>query len=421
VDVQLGGSYYVVGVYDNNPSLADSNMSYSQAYFFQRIRLMPVIKVAEGLTFTARMDAMEGLWDTSTLAGNRSAQSVDTGRNFDWERGWLSFKTGIGQVDVGYMSGGAWGTTWADNEGVRARIKLTTKVGPMILIPIYEKNTESNDTVIAGGHFSNADNTAYYLGALYPFKGGTAGVLYGYLDIRQGRTLGPTASKTQINLLYPFFKATFGSVYVEAELNYLFGKTEFETPNAVVPALVDVDRNGWGAYMMAKTAMGPATIGAQVGWSKGDDEDTLDKNETGPGGGTDWNPALILMNDELNTWSGGNLNTMGSNKTGGAASDDGLLLLNLFGEYKVTPKFSMGAALTYAKADKVNPATVAQPSWDKDYGTEFDVTASYKLYDNLTYMVGAGYLWTGDYYKLGVPTAKVENDYILMNRLTLTF
>jgi len=54
-------------------------------------------------------------------------------------------------------------------------------------------------------------------------------------------------------------------------------------------------------------------------------------------------------------------------------------------------------------------------------GMEVDVKASYKIYDNLTYMVGAGYLWTGDYFKKGVSTAKIGNDYILMNRLTLSF
>ncbi len=54
-------------------------------------------------------------------------------------------------------------------------------------------------------------------------------------------------------------------------------------------------------------------------------------------------------------------------------------------------------------------------------GTEFDVTATYKLYDNLSYMVGAGYLWTGDYFKGANANAKVDNDYMLMNKLTLSF
>jgi len=36
-------------------------------------------------------------------------------------------------------------------------------------------------------------------------------------------------------------------------------------------------------------------------------------------------------------------------------------------------------------------------------------------------MVGTGYLWTGDWYKMGVANAKVGNDYILINKLTLSF
>ena len=54
-------------------------------------------------------------------------------------------------------------------------------------------------------------------------------------------------------------------------------------------------------------------------------------------------------------------------------------------------------------------------------GIEFDVTAKYQIYDNLTYMVGAGYLWTGDYFKGALDTNKVGNDYLLMNKLTLSF
>jgi hypothetical protein len=57
----------------------------------------------------------------------------------------------------------------------------------------------------------------------------------------------------------------------------------------------------------------------------------------------------------------------------------------------------------------------------KDMGFEFDVTAKYKIYDNLTYMVGAGYLWTGDYFKGTNSANSVGNDYLLMNRLSLSF
>ena len=55
------------------------------------------------------------------------------------------------------------------------------------------------------------------------------------------------------------------------------------------------------------------------------------------------------------------------------------------------------------------------------YGYEADVTATYKIYDNLSYMLGAGYLWTGDYFKGTSDANQVGNDYILLNQLTLNF
>ncbi len=399
VDVKVSGSYYVAGVYDNNPSLLKD--SYSRAYFFQRIRLEPVFKVAEGLTFTARMDAMEGAWDTATTAGSRSAQSVDTGRNFDWERGYVTFNTGIGKFDVGYMAAGAFGTAFSDNTTTRPRIKLTTKAGPMILVALYEKRTEGN--TVAAPHYADADYDAYYLAPIYPFKGGQAGILYGYLRSAVNRSAG---SSMEFHIFEPYFKATFGSVYVEGEFDYNVGKQR----KSEIAGVADIDWKGYAAYLMAKTSMGPATFGAQVGWSSGDDIATANEVESGLGGGADWNPALIGMNDDLATWSGGDTNTANSAK-------GNILLINVFGDYKVTPKFSMGAAFTYAKQDQNTVA--AQIS--KDLGYELDVTASYKLYDNLTYMVGAGYLWTGDALKGANPAVKVDNDYILMNKLTLSF
>jgi hypothetical protein len=405
VDVKVSGSYYVVGVYDSNPSLKDSDASYSRAYFFQRIRIQPEFKIAEGLSFTARMDAMEGAWDTSTAAGNRSAQSVDTGRNFDWERGYVTFNTGIGKFDVGYMSAGTFGTVFSDSETTRPRIKLTTKVGPLVLVALYEKRTEGN--TVAAPNYADADYTAYYLAPIYPFKGGSAGILYGFL---RSATTRPAGFSTEFHIFEPYFKATFGSVYVEGEFDYNVGKQV----KSEIPGVADTDWKGYAAYLMAKTNLGPASVGAQVGWSRGNDIATLNDNEGGLGGGADWNPALILMNDELATWSGGDTNTLGVGNTSAKAN---FILFNLFGNYKVTPKLSMGAAFTYAKLDQETVANQVS----KDLGYEFDVTASYKLYDNLTYMVGAGYLFTGDAFKGANAAAKVDDDYILMNKLSLSF
>jgi hypothetical protein len=77
-------------------------------------------------------------------------------------------------------------------------------------------------------------------------------------------------------------------------------------------------------------------------------------------------------------------------------------------------------SLSFAQADK-KPAGVANGT----YGTEVDLTGTYKITNNLSYMLGAGYLFTGDYFKgdesLKGNTHKVDNDYMLINKLTLSF
>ena len=74
-------------------------------------------------------------------------------------------------------------------------------------------------------------------------------------------------------------------------------------------------------------------------------------------------------------------------------------------------------AVAFARADQ----TPTRGYVSDVYGTEVDLTATYKIYDNLSYMVGFGYLFTGDYFKGQTATAQLSNDYIVMHRLTLTF
>jgi hypothetical protein len=119
------------------------------------------------------------------------------------------------------------------------------------------------------------------------------------------------------------------------------------------------------------------------------------------------------MNDELATWSTNAGGVTANNAANSAKAN--MLLWNVFGGFNPSPKLNLEMSFTSAAADKV------AANWDKEMGMEVDVKATYMIYDNLTYMVGAGYLWTGDYFKKGVSTASVGNDYILMNRLTLSF
>ena len=85
-------------------------------------------------------------------------------------------------------------------------------------------------------------------------------------------------------------------------------------------------------------------------------------------------------------------------------------------EKKVNPQLEVVAQFAWLKADE-KPTT----SRDDDYGRELDIYATYKLYNNLSYMVGFGYFWTGDYFQSATGTVNLEDNYLLMHQLTLSF
>jgi hypothetical protein len=101
---------------------------------------------------------------------------------------------------------------------------------------------------------------------------------------------------------------------------------------------------------------------------------------------------------------------------------------------KPTDQLDICLSGAYARADKLNGLNKTQTDFgplvglqnlsgyvSKDYGTEIDLTGTYKINNNLSYMVGFGYLFTGDYFKANNASAEVENDYMFINKLTFTF
>ena len=76
------------------------------------------------------------------------------------------------------------------------------------------------------------------------------------------------------------------------------------------------------------------------------------------------------------------------------------------------------ASVSYAKADKT-PADVWQ---GRSYGWEIDLTATYKITNNLSYMLGGGYWIVGDYfYGTTSNNRDLNNNFMIINKLTLIF
>ncbi len=453
-DVKFGGSYYVVGVYENNPLLSPDELGqsrYSRAFFYQRIRLQPVFQIAEGLTFTARMDAMEKQWgntnwkggtDDLTSSRRNPGGTQKIQESLEFERGYVTFMTRIGMFQVGYQNVDDWGTDYSDFSNSRPRFAYVTKAGPVEIAFTYEKVFENDTAGAAPNRVTDRDYDTYALSGTYKGKGLEAGLLYKYYvnnSASDGANLTPGVKQT-VSQLSPYAKATFGPVYLEGELQYWFGKAKMEQPSAgftQIPAGAmppDVDISAWGAYIKGRFNFGPAYAGALFSYASGDDLADKDKSKVKPGGaGTNFAPALILMNDALNTWTNGAGIVSTANMAQVGTDKKNTLIYNIFAGVNPTPKLNIEAALTYATVDKKaltrNAAdTAVLEAGSNKLGTEFDVKATYKIYDNLSYMVGAGYLWAGDYFKYSANAAKtavvernIENDYILLNQLTLAF
>jgi hypothetical protein len=402
--------------------------------------------VAEGLSFTTRFDAFEKQWGGVNRSSSFTEDKSNSGRtnvtgtsnnatlqeNIEMEQGYVTFKTMLGQFDIGYQAADEWGTGFGDTPGSRPRARFMTVFGPVTFLAVYEKIYE-NDSAIGSATptatgLVDADQDTYAVAGIYNWKGGAAGLLYKYILGNRTRPTTAGTFSTQYHTLLPYLKATFGPVYVEAEAQYITGKTaRYESPSTGV----DIDKEGYGAYVLAKVNIGPAYVGGQFGYSSGND--TVQANGTtgvasvdgkdrgGTISSTSWNPCLIFGQANLRSWMyGQDIGGAGGTVVYNNNNKQNLLLYNAFAGFNPTPKINLEAAVSYMYADK-KPKVGATEFVSKTYGTEADLKATYKIYDNLTYMVGAGYLWTGDYFKGTSDNTQIGNDYILLNQLTLNF
>jgi len=438
VSADFTGQYYAVGDYQSNTKLgADQNVAgnNSNAYMQQRLRLFTRLKIAEGLTFTTRIDALETVWgrDQAPSTTNPALVNVDgkafrdyNTANISFEQAWLTAATAIGTFDVGYKTGTpfTWGTGFMNAPGTAPGIRWSKDFGSLKLLADWHKTSKGDIATTGKPSLTASDMDADYydLGVSSKFKNGDAGLLMTYFrdaTLRGSATAGTLS--TVVNF-QPYAKMKLGNLDLEAEAYYITGKVKLEQGATTGQ---DQDVSAMGLYANAKFNMGPAFVGVIGAYASGQDKSKTDKI-TGKiqgdlGYGTDTNiwpvtTPLILF--------GYHYHGMGlSQYIPTSANDpkskfDNAMLGMIYGGYAATNKLSFEAKYAYAKADQDGAATGWQ---SKNYGTEFDVKATYKIYDALTYNVGAAYLWTGDYFKGTVATAKVDNNYLITHWLDLTF
>jgi len=437
-DIDVSGTYYIRGWYDDNSAL--NSDATANALYQQRLRVKSVFKVVEGLKLTVRLDALEQTWGSVAPASNTHTNDIANG-NVKVEMTRLDFVTKVGLISAGYWDTNSWGLTFGNNTWKVGRIQWTVPIGNFYVIAGLEKDYEGDSkdgrtsnyaypfpappfppNMVQGGEYSDTDNDAYILAAIYKGEQVEAGLLWKHV---RNAAYRPACSypigypynspaygfslTQEVDAISPYFKATFDPVYVEGQLYWADGTVSYEDAYSSVP---DTNVEGLSWYLMGKSSFGIGHIGALVAYSQGDDPNTTDMEGTAVNGGWDWNPCLILWNDDFNYKANGYLGHVNGAYTDGQMSN--AFIYQIFAGADID-KLSLKTSISYAKADEVVPGV------DDEYGTEFDVTANYKFYDNLDYMVGFGYFVAGDYYKGGVAANEISNTYLLVHKLTLSF
>jgi hypothetical protein len=439
-NIKASGQYYVYGTYVDNQSLIKAD-GQARANIGQRMRMQFEIQIQEGLKLTTRFDAMERAWGqtgavltqntTNTLTSNFLYTRPE--QNISFERAYVTFNALYGVFDVGYQNSRAWGTcAFCDDYDSDAAIHYRYMMGPWTFGLEWEKRADASVTSWANGLYpaqqgegsvaqggtalggTDNDHDIYHVYAIYRWATGQAGLRYEFdRDASAGRIpINTTATTpwgvlgtytTTFHELAPYAQWTSGPFSLEGEFRYIWGKIDRDG------SATDIDRKGFSAYLSGKYAMGAYYGGLEFAWISGDDASTTDKWEAGVAGGQAWDPLLMFGN----YWE-----TKYHSVMGGAIgpNESNLIMFKPFVGWKVNPQLEVVAQFAWLKADQ-KPTGYGSD----DYGREFDIYANYKLYNNLTYTVGFGYFWTGDYFKGTNTSANLDDNFLLMNALNLTF
>lgn len=416
VDVKVSGEFYVGGLYLNKIKVSDEATNPSTAFFYQRLRVGTEFIVSPSLKLVTRFDAMERIWggarsDAGTTLAADSAGTRAENENIAFDFAYIDYVSPIGIFDVGLMEDGRTGTVFGNSYTTLGRIKWKNTFGHFTLGADITKSKDQSSSAVASATATDTDNNKYGLEGVYAWKDGKGGMKVTYYRYAENKQ---SANNKKTYLLFtPYAIAKIGPVNVQAEVNYATGNyKEYDKPDSHV----DVKLENLSGWIDATANFAPVYVGGTFAYISGDDPNTADRQEGGTlNGGQDWNPCLIMFNYyDVANWVG-TVSGYDSSKVTGPMSNAWFFQGRV--GVKPIPELDAMLSVSYATADKKPSGYIGGT-----YGTEVDLTATYKITNNLSYMLGVGYLFTGDYFKgYDSPGAKVNDDYIVMNKLTLTF
>jgi len=375
LEITTDGYYRARWLAAYNAKAADkASNNAANSFGDMRLRVNNTFKVNDNLMLRTRFRALNGhMWG-----------GPDDGKqNFDWERAWITARFNFGILEVGRMSGGAWGLAFGDSESDFDRIKLTIPVGPVAILAIYQKSAEQD----AGYSVSDEDADTLFLAANWKAESMSAGVLGGYTWGKTASDLAPPANySSDTYFLIPYFNGKFGPFGLQAEGRWNMGKAK----DFYTSGVKDQDSTAWQFLVEGSFDFGIGS--AELGYAFTSGQNSTSKDQEGITFGDDWEKMYILTGSTGPISDGGALGGYGNwSLTGGNLN--GLKMIYGGATFKPMEALGVGFLAAWAEADKT------ESGQKNDVGFEIDVFAVYTIFDNLTNTFKVSYLDAGDYFK----------------------
>ncbi len=427
------GSYSAAGIYLSDGSGASTSSSRAilhkspgdpettgDAWWFHTFKMSPSLKVNDKVQVKADIRlADRHIWGFNDIASQSMASgNSNSGRDVDANKIWMEWMSPVGSLSIGRMPSGAWFHPFQNNGSRANRIIYKPNWLPegMFALLLMQKTTEEDFASQAFGGDMNVSDQDQELYLLHVGMDTAAGksVLGWFHNRNASVPLAGLSDVIETDTIKFYGKYNIAGFGIETEISHGMG-------DAVVgSAPKDVDN--WSWYLDVNTNLANVNVGLMYFHLSGDNN-AADSDYEGNGSshvGNDFNPTQILFGD----WMGILNADKGAihpavNGTGGETA--GVNAVQLHAAMAVSPKMSIDGSITTAWADETNLPTNGVTLQDDDYGWEFNVGASYKLLDNLTYTVHLGFLSTGDFWTEGVATDSAEDVYLLANQLVMKF
>jgi hypothetical protein len=406
----FGGSFRTRAYYQHNftgndtgsPSAASPLTSGDVRQVDTRTRLYYTAKFSDDFKFVNKFEFGDAAWGGPT--SSYTDISAD-GRNFEIKNSYVDFTLAPVNFKIG-VQGATLNRGFLFDDDFAGAV-VTYNASKDIAIPfIWVKAFEGG----YGKDRNDFDVDYYIVNPSIKTGGATIAPIFAWAYSKDASSFDNVYANPNLSL--PATPNKLSIYYVGADVDLTAGPASiwftglYEGGKADVPTKFDIS-----AYLFALGASADVNnlnVHGQVFYASGDDDPTdNDLNLF-------WVPA-----GQSYYWS----EIMGygifdNQASAGAPADQigNVMAANVGVTVKPMPKLSVTADLWYAQLAKDNV------NGDKDLGTEIDLIASYKIFDNLTLDAVAAYLFAGDAtVDPGVSTKNTENPIEIGTQLSLSF